>query len=121
MDLIKACEMDQNRAIAQIAAYTSYLNGAHQGKGPTLFELAFWSVDTVGSPTMFIEATNLWMGSLSSHDLCRSGPLSKDFQTKSQKRKGNASANISAKDSHRHNTVQITTPTTKRFLQMQST
>jgi hypothetical protein len=32
VDLIKACEMDQNRAIALIAAYTSYLNGAHQGK-----------------------------------------------------------------------------------------
>jgi hypothetical protein len=41
VDLIEACEIDQNQAIAQIAAYTLYLNGAHRGKGPTLFELAF--------------------------------------------------------------------------------
>jgi hypothetical protein len=78
VDLIEACEMDQNQAIAQTAAFTSYLNGAHREKGPTLFELAFWSADTVGSPIAFIKATNLWMGSSSSHDLSRSGPLSGD-------------------------------------------
>jgi hypothetical protein len=92
-----------------------YLKEAHQGKAPTLFKLAFWSADTVGSPIAFIEATNFWMGSLFSHDLCRFGPLSGDVQTKSQKRKGNAFANISAKDLHHHDIVLITSPTTKGF------
>ena len=26
--------MDQNQAVAQIADYAAYLDGAHQGKGP---------------------------------------------------------------------------------------
>jgi hypothetical protein len=64
---------------------------------------------------VFIEAKNLWMGLLSSHDLYRSGPLSEDVQTKSQKKEGNTSKNISTKDSHCHDTVLITTPTTKGF------
>jgi hypothetical protein len=113
--LLEACEMDQNRAVAQIVAYTSYLNGAHRQKGPTLFELAFRSADTIGTPSKFIEATNLWIGSSSQHNLCRTGPLAGDVRTKSQKRKGNASANITLEDSHRHHTVLVTSPNTRGF------
>jgi hypothetical protein len=58
VDLLQACKMDQNRAVAQIAAYALYLDGAHQGKGPTLFELAFWAADVIGTPSRFIDATS---------------------------------------------------------------
>src|SRR5450759_5687996 len=47
--LVEACQIDQNRAIGQIAAFTAYLEGRHRGKGPTIFELAFRSADAIGS------------------------------------------------------------------------
>jgi len=98
--LLEACEMDQNRAVGQIAAYTSYLNGANRGNGPTMFELAFRVADVSSSPSKFIEATNLWMDSSAKFDLRRTGPLSGDIRSVSQKRKGPASANITPQDSH---------------------
>ena len=115
VDLIEACEVDQNRAVAQIAAYTSYVNGVHRGKGPTLFELAFRSADTVGTPKKFVDATNLWVASSPQYDLGRTEPLPGDVRTTSRKRKGKASANITPEDSHRHDTVLITSPNTRAF------
>jgi hypothetical protein len=84
--LIEACEMDMNRAVAQIAAYTSYLNGVHRGKGPTLFELAFRSADISGSPSRFIDATNLWIGS--KDHLSRTGPFDRGCADKVTEAKG---------------------------------
>jgi hypothetical protein len=111
--LLEVCEMDQNRSVAQIAAYTSYLNGAHRGKGPTLFELAFRSADIVGTPTNFIYATNLWIES--EHKLSQTKPLTGDVRIKLQKQKVNASADITPKDSHCHDMMLITSPTTRGF------
>ena len=115
VDLIEACEIDQNRAVAQIAAYTSYVNGVHRGKGPTLFELAFRSADTVGTPNKFVDATNFWVASSPQYDLGRTEPLPGNVPTTSHKRKGKASANITSEDSHQHDSVLITSPNTHAF------
>lgn len=106
--LLEACETDQNRAVLQISAYTGYLEGVHRGKGPTIWELALRSTDSIGSPKAYEEATNLLLTSTVKYDLFRSEPLNGDFRTKSVKRKGGGPTTISAQDSHRHDQILMT-------------
>ena len=64
-------------------------------------------------PSRFIDATNLWIGS--KDHLSHTGSLTGDVRTKSQKQKGNASANITPDDLHWQDTVLITSPNTQGF------
>ena len=111
--LIEACEMDQNRAVSQIAAYNGYLEGVNRGRGPTIFELAFQSADKIGSTVQFEEASNLLLSSIQGYDLLRSVPLNGDLRTTSKKRKGLASDICSPVDSHRPDKVLITSAHTR--------
>lgn len=111
--LFEACEMDQNRAIAQVGAYTTYRKGLARGKGPTIFELAFRNADQVGSPKLFEDATNMFSSNAAEFNLERTTPLNGDLITKLLKRRGHATSRVSPQDSHRHDRIQITSPNTK--------
>src|SRR5450759_2489436 len=92
--LVEACQIDQNRAIGQIAAFTAYLEGRHRGKGPKIFELAFRSAVAIGSTKAFEDASNLLLSNAPTYDLERTGGSNGDLKTKSQKRKGHAKGTI---------------------------
>src|SRR5450759_3755856 len=94
--LVEACQINQNRAVGQIAAYTAYLEGRHRGKGPTIFELAFRSADVIGSTKAFEDASNLLLSNTAKYDLERTEGLNGYLKTKSQKRKGHAKGKTSS-------------------------
>lgn len=111
ISLLEACTVDSNRAAFQVAAYIGFESGVSRGTGPTIFELAFRHADMAGSVAAHEKATNLVMASNGRFDLLRSEPLHGDLETRSVRRKGVASGLISEEDSHRHDTVLITSPT----------
>lgn len=111
VDLFEACEMDQNRAICQIGAYTAYRSGLNRGQGPTILEsMAFGSANQAGLPKLFEEATSMLLSNAAEFDLERTTPMNGDFVTKSPKRKGHATGRVSPQDSHRHDRILLTTP-----------
>lgn len=99
---------DLNRAIGQIAAYTTYLEGCNRGKGPTIFELSFHNADTIGSPCAFLNAVNNTFSQTMKYGFHKTGALHSDLKTTSSKWKAPTSGHVSCQDSHRHDTILVT-------------
>lgn len=110
ISLLEACSVDSNHATFQVAAYIGFESGVHRGSGPTIFELAFRHANMTGSVSAHEKATNYLMEANGMFDLLCSGPLQGDLQTKIVKRKGVANDSIGDDDSHRHDTIPITSP-----------
>lgn len=77
--LIKACVIDLNRGVGQVVAYMAYREGCHQGKRPTIFELAYQNVDMIGSPKAFLNMSNLAISHTMKYDLIQTKPLHGDL------------------------------------------
>lgn len=92
--LIKACITNLNQIFDQVAAYTTYGEGCHRGKGPTIFELAYRNANTIGFPKAFINTLNLTVSHTMKYDPIQMDPLHEDLWTGLDKRKVHASGNI---------------------------
>lgn len=108
MGLIEAYVTNPNRVVGQIFAYTTYTKGCNRGKGPTIFELAFWNVDIIGSPHAFLNASNMVLSQSMKYGFHSSDALHGDLKTTSVKRKSPTMGNVSLQDSHRHDKVLVT-------------
>lgn len=82
--LIEACVSDQSRALDQVAAYTTYIEGLYRGRGPTIFEISYRHANMVGSPKDFVNASNVVLTQTQKYDLLRTEPLNGDIRTKSE-------------------------------------
>lgn len=111
--LIKACITDLNQSVSQVAAYTTYGEGCHCGKGPTIFELVYHNADTIGSPKAFINTSNLAISHTMMYDLFQTDPLHDDPWTTFVKCKTNASGQVLAKEFHWSNKIWITIALTR--------
>ena len=116
VSLTEACEADSNRGALQIGAYDCYEKGLHRGTGPTVWELAFRSANSVGTTKSFIDASNVLFANSPMSDLYRTEPLNGDLRTKSVKRKiSPATPSVGPQDSHRPDRILVTSPNTRGF------
>lgn len=104
--------MDSNCAAFQVAAYIGFEFDVHRGSGPKIFELAFQHADMTRSISAHEKVTNYLMEARMEangrFDLLRSVSLQGDLETKSMKRKGVTNDCIGDDNSHRYDTVLIT-------------